>query len=323
MRNYLRVLTGIAAGGVLVSVMCLAPFSQGQDLSSSATKVEEDDAGLASGDFDFLRAQQVVVLSAQVDGIIDSIPVRPQDFVAAGEVLIALDANLTMLDRMSVETKLAMNAKATAIQRVRHRYAKETLEITQAKYEEILDGFRVAGEKEMKETKEMEEIAGLEVDSSELEKGLLETQRNQYDELLSRHKVKAPVGGVLAQLTSVKALEGRNLKQPEVGEMVRAGQEVAVLMKVDRLRVLQQLPVGQLDAVKLGQAVRVHVKGASGEGIPGEIVFISPTVTSFGTFEVDVEFANPPVDGATSKRSLYRYRYRPGMEAWVEFRSAK
>ena len=323
MRFDLRFWVGITVSAILVLTPGWASLSQGQGLAESATNRNVEYAGSGGGFPAFLKAQKYIILSVQVDGKIAEIPYRPQDFVEEGEVLMALDDNMTQLDLKGVEAKLDMNALATQQNRVRHQYGKETLAIVEERYAKEIDGYRVASWKELKEAQEMEEIAGLQVQSSKLEGKLLETNREQYERLLDRHKVKAPVSGVLVPFTSVQQLRESNLKQPAVGETVRTGQVMVAMIKVDRLRVFRPLPVAQLDEVQLGQAARVYVEGGPPAGIEAEVIFKSPTVETTGQFHIEVEFANPRIDGPESKRSVYRYRYRDGMRARVELVQAK
>ena len=312
MRTDIRLWVGMAVVAILVLAPALSP------LSSSATKANAEDGGFGGGYPAFLKAQKVLILSAQVEGIIAAIPYRPQDFVADGEVLISLDDKMAQLDLKSVEDRLAINALATRQKVVSQEYAKETLDITRKLYDKPVDGVPVIARKELKEAQQMAEIADLQVRSSGLEGNLLQTNLAQYQALLDRHEVKAPVSGVLVPFSSVVQLRESNIKQPEVGETVRAGQVVAAMIKVDQLRVFQPLPLAQLDKVQLGQAARVYVEGGPPEGIDAEVIFKSPTLEVSDQFHIGVEFANPRIDGQESKRSWYRYRYRDGMRARVE-----
>ena len=312
MRTDIRLWVGMVVVAVLVLASAWSPWS------SSATEANAEDGGFGGGYPAFLKAQKVIILSARVEGMIEAIAYRAQDFVEAGEVLISLDDKMARFDVQSADDKLAMNALATDQKVVSEEYAKETLEITRALYDKPIDGVRVVARKELKETEQMAAIADLQVRSSKLEGNLLGTNREQYRELLARHEVKAPVSGVLAPFSSVLQLRESNIKQPEVGETVRAGQVVAAMIKVDQLRVFQPLPLAQLDKVQLGQAARVYVEGGPPEGIDAEVIFKSPTLEVSDQFHIGVEFANPRIDGQESKRSWYRYRYRDGMRARVE-----
>jgi hypothetical protein len=96
---------------------------------------------------------------------------------------------------------------------------------------------------------------------------------------------------------------------------------VAAIMKVDYLDVLDSLSVEMLPSVRLGQQVKVYVEGTA-EPVAAQVVFISPTVATTGKFAVKAEFANPPLpDAQNLPRGAYRYRFRDGMKARIEWSS--
>ena len=264
----------------------------------------------------FLQAQKVAILSSQVDGEIVRLNREPQDYVEKGTVLIQLDDELVRLRIESIDTQIKL-ATGPDEARIRFEYSQDNWEITRKLYEEVIGDSRVASDREWKLAQQEKDLAELGVKKAEREFKLLQLELRQNDLLLRKHAISAPMSGVIVPFSSVKKFE--DLKQVEVGEVVRAGQTLLALMKVDRLRAFEPLPASQLQAVQLGQDALVYVQGVGEEGIPAKVVYKSPTVESTGQFHVEVEFENPLMPDADKlPTNVYPYQFRPGMQARVQ-----
>ena len=89
-------------------------------------------------------------------------------------------------------------------------------------------------------------------------------------------------------------------------------------MKVDRLQVRHDMPKSMLNKIQLGQTLRVFVEGDN-RPLNSTVVFISPTVTTVGKYQIMVEFENPLQENIDQlPAGTYPYRFRPGMRARVE-----
>jgi len=306
MRSYPKFCFVLITVGMVAAVLLLSP-ALGQDYSP---KLQERSQ--------YLKPQKVVILSAAADGIITNIAYTPQDFIRQGETLIQLDDDLVKLqiDSLKVKIKLSVEIDAKDAD-IRYQFARDNLDIVQQMYKEKIGESRVVSEKELKEAIQTKEIAELGPPKAALGKKLLEIELKQNQKLLEKHAVKAPDDGVLVRFDSVTNLEDSKLKEPQVGEMVKAGQPLAALMKVDRLSVTVPKDAGDLDAVRLGQKAVVYVDNGRDQAqkVPGEVVFKSPTVVgAVQRFHIEVEIKNPPLDGEDQSRGIYRYRFRPGMK---------
>lgn len=281
----------------------------------------QSDLGLSDEGFpSFLQAKQVAILSSEVDGRVDSINAEAQDFVAAGVVLIQMDPRLVTLALETVNVNLELNQLAEQEAQVRNDYARDNLKIVQSLFENSVGGIPVSSQKELKESQQSAQLSELAKTKARLERHGLEVERNKNRIVLEKHALVAPFDGVVVPFSSVamKYLQDREPKRVEVGEVVRAGQIVMAMMRVDKLRVSHWLDVSQLNKVTLGQEVRVHVQGDD-QPISARVVFISPTVNPTSQFNIEVEFDNPPVASRENlPRGAYRYRYRDGMRARVE-----
>lgn len=265
-----------------------------------------------------LMARRVAVLSTAVDGIIENIIHEPQDFVEPGDVLVQLDANRVQLEVERLQTQIDLSTTLQEAQ-IRLDYAVDNFDIVEKLYETKIDSVPVGSKKEYDEAKQRKDMAKLDMTKATLEMKLLRLSLRQNQKLLAMHSIYAPWNGVIVPLSSVGTLADRGLKRPEPGEMVRAGQEVIAIMKVDRLRITKALPISELDNVQLGQKVCVHVEGVEGGPIPGTVVYKSPTIVgAVKKFPIDVECRNPLLPQDNTQPGVYRYKFRPGMRARIE-----
>ncbi len=307
------VMRAIAAGGLLLGcVLWLGSFPvQGQEEPAPSPELSYSS---------FVQPQRVVVLSTMVNGLVSEVRHEPQEFVRKDETIVQLDTTLMELSVNKLRSQIEMDTGRDEA-RINLQYSRDNLEIVQKLYDtKLTDEVRVGSIKELKEATQRKEIAELGGKKAELNIRLLQYQLSENEELLKRHSITSPIDGVIVPFTSVRSLEERNLKRIEAGETVQAGQIAAAVMKVDRRRVAWPLPVEQVNQVKLGQAATVYVQGEGESGLPGEVVFKSPTIETTGQFTIEVEFANPAAAEAETARGAYPYQIRPGMRARVELR---
>ena len=271
----------------------------------------------------YLEAQNVFVLSPAVSGVITEIAHKPQEFVKKDDLLMQLDADLVNLQIRSLESQIKMNRSIDVVDaEIRLEYAKGKWEILKKLYRldpNEFGGSRPVAEMELKEAKQLKDLAELGRKRVDVQWEQLGLELEQNIKILQRHSMRAPMDGVVVPFDSVLQLKEGNLKKLEVGEMVQTGQPVLAVMKVDRLRINKTLSKTKLPDVWLGQPARIFVEGAGDEPLPAEVVYISPTIETTQTFFIKVEFDNPLVkDHKELPRGTYRYRFRPGLEASIE-----
>jgi len=305
---------GIAVVLLLMFCFTIPALAQTSSLTSSTA----DTYGLP-----FIRAQKVVILSAEVGALVTKIAHEPQDYVQKGRQILQLDDHMVKIEITAAQAQIAMDTSIDEA-RIRLEYAAANLKIIQEMYDTILESGRVGSPKELQEAKERKELTELEHKKAMLNMKLLKLRLRQQEKLLEKHSICAPMDAVIVPFSSVKGVPVvENAKRVEVGEMVQATQPVAALMKVDVLRVSLPRPVEQLDQVRLGQKAKVYVQGAAEEAIPATVVFKSPTVASTGQFNLEMEFANPAIDNKKLGKGVYPYKFRPGMRARVELLAAE
>ncbi len=269
----------------------------------------------------FLQAQRVAILSSELDGRMETVLAEPQDFVKAGQPLMVLNSTMAQFALDTLEVNLQANKIGADEARVRKEYADDNLKIVQELYDKPIGEIPVASRKELKESRQAADLARLAVEKNKAERDSLLIEQKRAKEILDRHSIRAPFDGVVVSFDGVALnyMQDRGKpKRVEAGETVRAGQVVIALMKVDVLRVSHWLPVAQISSVHLGDKTRVYIEGYD-EPVEATVVFISPTVNSTGEFGIEVEFVNPLLQPAPASHRDYRYRFRDGLRARVEF----
>ena len=263
-----------------------------------------------------LNAERVVVLHAEINGMIREITARPQEFVAQGDPLIAFDRELVelQLERITTQIELDTGVEEAAIN---VDFSRDALKIVKQLHEEQIGKSRAASPKELKEATQRRDVAELGDKKANRDMEMLRNDRNQSEMILKRHTIGAPMNGVVVPIDSVVEYQNKDVKQPEVGEMVLAGSAVTAMMKVDRLQVYTTLGADLLDRVTLGQKANVYVQGFDEAAFPAKIIYISPTI-NLNDFRIIVELENPEIDWQGLPKGTYRYKFRPGMGARIE-----
>jgi multidrug resistance efflux pump len=297
-------LSGIA--GLLLFYSTPAPLDAQDDLSSN------DD-----GDFRSLDAEKIVVLHAEINGMIRKITARPQEFVAQDDPIIEFDRELVDLQLERITTQIERDTGVEEA-RINLDFSQDALNIVQQNYDTIIGGARVASPKELKEAQQRYAVANLGDKKAGRDLALLDNDKRQSEMIRKRHTIRAPMNGVIVPLDSIVEYRDQPVKQPEVGEMIPAGSVVAAMMKVDRLHVSTTLSTDRLSQVYLGQKADVYVRGFGNKPFPGKIIYISPTLNFMEDVSIKVELENPEIDWKKLPRGAYRHKFRPGMGARVE-----
>ena len=267
----------------------------------------------------FIKPQKVVVLSAQVDGVVAQAYHEPQEFVHQGDILVQLDSKLIEIEIEQLKNQINLNTGKEEAAIVLE-YSKSNLDIITELYDKKVGSVRIGSPKELHDARQRYELAQLGARKAQLEIAELQSNLQKSFVLLDKHVIRAPWDGVIVPFSSVKnAPRVENAKQVEVAETVRAGEPVQAMMKVDRLLISLPLPQERLNTVRLGQKAKIMVQGYPDESIPAQVVFISPTIASTGQFNLEVEFANPPLEEKNAPPGFYCYKFRPGMRAQVQW----
>jgi len=296
-------------------VLCFQPISSAPALVLPQLKYDKG-----------IFPQKTALLSAETSGLVTSMPYEPQDFVKKDDLLVQLDSDLVDIEIERYQAQIEMD---TGIQKaaILLKFRRESLTITETLYSIILEStddpnndIRVGSWKELQEAQQLFEDAELEETRARLALRDLHLSVRRFQKNKEQLDIRAPWDGVIGTYSSIKDVPSINeVKQVEVGEMVQAGQLVVALMKVDRLKIPYRLPVLQLPRISLNQKAKITVEGFVNEPIDGRVTYISPRITQGDIVDVEVEFVNPLVLDDQAPKGVYRYRFRPGMKAAVEF----
>lgn len=184
-------------------------------------------------------------IAAETGGRVDSVPLRPGDAVAQGDVVIQVDVERLTLELAAAES----NRDATRAQ----------LELAEAQLErsEALVERGVAPATTLDEVRT--NVAGLRANLA-----VQEEQVRLAELALERATVTAPFDGVVAS------------RSVEPGAVVGAGTPLLSIVDLSRVEMLGAAPVAEGASIRPGQAVDVRVDGVPGRSFAGEVVRIAP-----------------------------------------------
>jgi macrolide-specific efflux system membrane fusion protein len=224
-----------------------------------------------------LRLLEEAEVPAQEAGVVTSLAVREGQRVKQGELLAQIDDEVPRLAAEAVQAQYDI-ARAKAANDVRRRFAKKSLEVSEAELrrsmesierfaksvsQSQLDVERLTVQKNQLEAEQADhehEVATLEMKAQENE---LTAARAQ----VARRRIIAPFDGVVVQ-TYVRR-----------GEWVEPGQKALRIINVDRLKAEGFVPSAGTFADLSGKPVSLEIEGLSERGpVGGTVLFVSPEV---------------------------------------------
>jgi RND family efflux transporter MFP subunit len=187
-----------------------------------------------------VTSERDAALSPRVSGLVQAVHVDAGDRVAAGKILVQLDASLGRLALQRAEAaQQEARAQAAEAQRL-YQEAKEMVER------------RLVPETRLHAAEAQKRVADAAV-------ARLTAERRQQAEIVERHAVVAPFAGVVSQ------------KLTEVGEWVETGTPVLELVDVRRLRLDVQVPQERYHDVALKSPATVRLDASPGRTFPGRV----------------------------------------------------
>jgi multidrug efflux pump subunit AcrA (membrane-fusion protein) len=234
-------------------------------------------AGSITVDSVVLRLVEEAEVPAQEAGVVMSVAVREGQRVKQGEVLAQIDDEVPRLAAEAVQAQYDI-ARAKAANDVRRRFAKKSLEVSQAELrrsmesierfaksvsQSQLDVERLTVEKNQLEAEQADhehEVATLEMKAQENE---LTAARAQ----VARRRIVAPFDGVIVQVYVRR------------GEWVEPGQKALRIINVDRLKAEGFVAASGAAIDLSGKSVSLEVDGQTENGlVRGTVLFVSPEV---------------------------------------------
>jgi macrolide-specific efflux system membrane fusion protein len=224
-----------------------------------------------------LRLLEEAEVPAQEAGVVTSVAVREGQRVKQGELLAQVDDEVSRLAAEAVQAQYDI-ARAKAANDVRRRFAKKSLEVSEAELrrsmesierfaksvsQSQLDVERLTVQKNQLEAEQAEhehQVATLEMKAQENELTAARTQ-------VARRRIVAPFDGVVVQIYVRR------------GEWVEPGQKALRIINVDRLKAEGFVPAAGAIADLSGKSVSLEVEGQPETGpVGGTVLFISPEV---------------------------------------------
>jgi putative peptide zinc metalloprotease protein len=274
-----------------------------------------------SGDFTILPAHNADV-RADVEGIIEELPVEEGDRVAEGDVIARLSdrdyrseiekveaqieesqARLRMLRDGARPEELSLAKTSVEKARERVRYASEKLEMQSALFKQGLVSLKEFGEAQEDlavRQKEMEEAEGRlnmlragsrheEIESVEAESRRWEANKRYLEGQLQRLNILSPIAGVI---TTPKLKE-------RLGEHLNKGDLIAKVHELRTVTAEIAVPEREISDVRVGQDVELRARSFPRQTFHGEVTSIAPTasqreeVVSGKTIVVTTRLDNP------------------------------
>lgn len=291
----LRALGLLAAAFAIVIGGCAAPADVVEPdveeaIPVDVIEVERRDLARSLNWSGRLDAKQTVYVTAEVAGQVAEVHVEVGDQVAAGDLLVSLDAD-------ALQRQAQQAAAAVASARAALEDAKQAYEIAQ---------------REQARLKPLYELGAISRQQWESIQDDVERARHAVEETLPAQLAQAEAAYAAARLQ----IDNAEIRAPIAGEIsavqtsrgnyAAPGNPLIVLVQRDTLEVNALLSERQVAQIELGQDVQVRVPAVDAQAFAGAITAIAPAANEQGMFAVKVEIPNPEL------------RLRPGMQAELE-----
>lgn len=210
-----------------------------------------------------LAPQRTAQLSAQVNGVIETVPVRVGDRVARGDVLVTLDSETLALDLQQTRS----NAEAT---RAQLALAEAQLERAKSLAERGSASASALDQAESSAAQLRASVAALDdqIKSAELR--------------LANARVTAPIAGEIAS------------RAVDPGQFASTGMALLSVVDLDSVELEGNAPIGSASLLAAGQSAELRVDGIIGATYEGRVTRIAPVAASgTRTLPVYVRLENP------------------------------
>lgn len=209
-----------------------------------------------------LQARRVSRLSAEVDGLVENLPVDDGDRIIAGDIVLSLNSDLAVIAKSRVAAETAE--------------ARARLAEAERRYNELTT---LAKQQHVPKTNVESARTEIEIARSILAQARTEDRRAQA--LLDRHTVRAPFDGLIKR------------KLVEVGQWVETSTALVELVETSFLRLEAPVPQFYFGRVKPGTRVAIRF-----DSLPEQVfeAAVSATIpvsdTAARTFPVRIDLTN-------------------------------
>ena len=210
-----------------------------------------------------IRSIRRVGLSSEEEGYVTLMNVDVGDYVAAGDVVLALNDELARIEIQRVKARM-LEAKARLKEFIRQRDEAEKL----------------VGKKHIAATSFEAASAQVEIQQTVLKQLQAELHLNQA--IVERHSIKAPFAGVVSE------------KFVEEGQWIETNTAIVQLIELDPLRVFVNVPQFYYSRIKQGMKVNIRYDAIPDQTFSAAITRVVPvSETNNRTFPIFIDIDNP------------------------------
>ncbi|MCF8085942.1 MAG: efflux RND transporter periplasmic adaptor subunit [Desulfohalobiaceae bacterium] len=255
------------AGFVLVLPLALllaASPARGQEdcIPVELAKVEQEDLPVILNGIGTLEAEEKVMVSSEMSGLVQEVHFRDGQDVDRGELLLSLDS-------AKLQKRLQAQQAGLREARARMKNARRTYERQQSLYDKGLGSEEARDEALTSYTAAMAKVDRLQAEIEELRESIEDT------------RIRAPFKGTLGEF------------RVDPGEFVEPGTPLVALTQKDGLEVSFTIPQRHHSSLSLGQKVSLTVPGYPDSSFPGEVTFLNPVIAeSTRSIQVKAEVDN-------------------------------
>jgi macrolide-specific efflux system membrane fusion protein len=242
----------------------------------------------------FIRLIEEAETPAREPGVLTTVLAKEGQMVTEGEVLAQIEDVQARFDKTRAELELEI-AREDAENDVAVRAAQKAAAVAQNDWQRaqrtVDKNPNAISESEVEHRRLTAEHAELEVERAQrdfriarVKRQLKENECRFAEETLGRHKVVAPLGGMVVEVHRRR------------GEWVEPGERVLRIVRIDRLRAEGFVDARQARSGWMGAPVLVSIRleEDSTEQFSGKIVFVSPEIDPVnGQVAVWAEIDNP------------------------------
>jgi RND family efflux transporter MFP subunit len=222
-----------------------------------------------------IEPSEVVELSSQVQGILESVNADRGDFVKKGQVVAKLQSGIEEASLRLAKARAALEVDINA------RKAEAEMKKRTAEQLEKLYAKKLASLHDYDDAQTLSIVAQYEYQKAIEMKHLAKLDQEHGQEVLNQRYLKSTVAGVIVE----------RMKSP--GEFVEE-QPVMKIAQIDPLNVEVIAPARLLGKIKVGMSAEIKPEQPITETYSGKVAIVDPVVhASSGTFGVRLQLPNP------------------------------
>jgi membrane fusion protein, multidrug efflux system len=261
-----------------------------------------------------VQARNRIVLSAQVNGFVQTVTVRAGDSVSAGQTLAVLDSREAqsqkdMAAAAGEEAQAAFEeagkaVRMTAEMRNAAKSAHALAETTFQRFQKLYDEKSVSPQ-ELDEARARRDGAVADLAAKESMLAAAQDRVKQVQARIAQAGAQSRRADVMVGYSLIKAPAAGRVAERAVdaGSAIFPGSPLLVLETVAAPQVLAELPTAQLGLIKAGLEVQVRISDSTA-ALPGRIAEIIP-LSNPGShtvqFKVDLPTGTPATTGAYAR----------------------